>query len=122
MTTTEIIALTTNFIKISSSLFWRASVLTPRREVINSSADMDASLGVVINDDAVDNDVKNHFFPPPLIPTQLAISALMEDPITSVQTIPQKSTSHDITKKIRKEMDDLDTKGLLHALLITVST
>lgn len=122
MTTTEIIALTTNFIKISSSLFWRASVLRPRREVINSSADMDASLGVVINDDAVDNDVKNHFFPPPLIPTQLAISALMEDPTTSVQTIPQKSTSHDITKKIRKEMDDLDTKGLLHALLITVST
>ena len=118
MTTTEIIALTTNFIKISSSLFWRASVLTPRREVIN----MDASLGVVINDDAVDNDVKNHFFPPPLIPTQLAISALMEDPTTSVQTIPQKSTSHDITKKIRKEMDDLDTKGLMHALLITVST
>jgi len=33
-----------------------------------------------------------------------------------------RKVHHDITKKIRKEMDDLVTKGLLHALLITVLT
>ena len=98
MTTTEIIALTNMISSKFPSLFWRASGQWSRHDAEDTSSKITSSPLASIDPDAA--------------------CYFCLDGGSDYKQSPRK-VHHDITKKIRKEMDDLVTKGLLHALLIT---